>query len=252
MIRTERFDELPGVGTVVIDRPDRRNAMDEPLLRDLALELASMNSDDTIRCVILRGEGRVFSAGFDLPACLEEPERLRGMLLGLSEVCATVKRLRVPVSCAAHGAAIAGACALASSCDLVITDRAAKLGYPVVTIGVSPAVSAPPLERAIGAGRARERLLDPALISGERAREIGLATLCVDLPEDVVPRAHIEAKKLADKPPHAVRATKAWMNEVEGLDTDGDFHKARDASLALVASEEQRALLASVLESRKK
>ncbi|MEM1422767.1 MAG: enoyl-CoA hydratase/isomerase family protein [Planctomycetota bacterium] len=252
MIRTERFDELPGVGVVVLDRPDQRNAMDERMLRDLSLELGAMGADETVRCVVLRGEGRVFSAGFDLPACLDDPDRLHAMLLALADVCATVKRLRVPVVCAAHGAAIAGACALASSCDLVITDRAAKIGYPVVTIGVSPAISGPTLERAVGAGRARERLLDPALITGERAREIGLASLCVDLPEDVTPRAHIEAKKLADKPAHSVQRTKAWMNEVEGLDVDDELERARDASLAIVGSEEQRRLLASVLESRKK
>ncbi|GAB4548163.1 MAG: hypothetical protein Tsb0013_08570 [Phycisphaerales bacterium] len=252
MIRTERLDELPHVGIIALDRPEQRNALTEHALRDLSLELGAMGTEDDIRCVIIRGEGPVFSAGFDLPACLDEPERLGAMLEALAEACVTVKRLRVPVICAAHGAAIAGACALAASCDLVITDRAAKLGYPVVTIGVSPAISAPQLERAIGTGRARERLLDPALITGERAREIGLASQCVDLPEDVTPRAHIEARAIAKKPPHAVQRTKAWMNEVEGMDVDDQIERALGASLAPVGNDEQRALLESVLASRRK
>ncbi len=253
MIRTERYDsQMPGVGAVVLDRPERRNALDEFALRDLSLELGAMGADDSIRAIVLRGEGYAFCAGFDLPACLEEPARLGKMLEALAETCATIRRLRVPVVCAAQGAAIAGGCALAASCDLVITDRAAKLGYPVVTIGVSPAISAPMLSLAIGDGRARERLLDPALITGGRAQEIHLSALCVDLPEDVTPRAQLEAKRFASKPPHAIARTKAWLNEIEGTDLDDEIIKARDASLALVGNEEQRQLLASVLGNRSK
>ena len=251
MIRTERYDEeMPGVGAVVLDRPEQRNALTEHALRDLSLELSAMGADDSVRAIVLRGEGYAFCAGFDLPACLKEPARLGAMLGALAETCATIRRLRVPVVCAAQGAAIAGGCALAASCDLVITDRAAKLGYPVVTIGVSPAVSAPMLAKAVGEGRARERLLDPTLITGDRAREINLAALCVDLPEDVTPRAQLEAKRFASKPPHALRRTKAWLNEVEGSDVNTQIRKAADASLALVGNEEQRELLDRVLEKR--
>lgn len=252
MIRVERHDELPGVGELILDRPEKRNALNERGLRDLSLEAGALAADDSIRAVVLRGEGPVFCAGFDLAPVVDEPELLGGMLDALAEACLTLKRLRVPVVVAAHGAALAGGCALVASCDFVVTHQTAKLGYPVVTIGVSPAISAPALAGRVGAGVTRQRLLDPTFIDGLRARAVRLADLCVDIEEDTIPRAQLEAKRFADKPAHAVQRTKAWLNEVEGADTDAAANAARDASLALVGNHEQRELLARVMAKRKK
>lgn len=248
MIRVERHDQSPRVTELVLDRPEQRNALTEQALEALTAQIRSLAADESVHAVVLRGEGRVFCAGFDLPACRDEPERLGRMLSTLSEACKALREMPQPVVCAAHSAAIAGGCALAVACDFVVTNIKAKIGYPVVSIGVSPAVSQPVLAQTVGEGRARERLLEPTLISGERAREIRLAHLCVDLPEDVTPRAQIEAKKLADKPPYALRRTKAWINECVGEPSDA----ALRASLALVGSDEQRELLTRVLDARKK
>ena len=147
----------------------------------------------------------------------------------------------------AHGAAIAGGCALLGGADLVVTNVEAVLGYPVVTLGISPAVTAPLLRLATGDRATRERLLDPTTISGAEARRIGLADLCVEIPEDVAPRAQIEAAKLGMKPWHAFSATKRWLNEIEGSDEDEPLERALEASLALVGSEEERERLGRVL-----
>jgi enoyl-CoA hydratase/carnithine racemase len=92
-------------------------------------------------------------------------------------------------------------------------------------------------------------LLDPEVISGEEARRIGLAQMLVDLLEDVVPRAQIEALKLADKPAGAIAATKRWLNEVDGSLDDAVFDRALATSLGLVGSEEERGRLAELWRS---
>src|SRR5690606_29099547 len=112
------------------------------------------------RTLLLCGEGRVFCAGFDLDACRGEggDDALRRLLRGLSAAIAGLRAQERPVVVAAHGAAIAGGCALLGSADVVVADAGAKLGYPVARLGISPAVSAPFLAPAVGAGAGRRLL----------------------------------------------------------------------------------------------
>lgn len=232
-----------GLGELVLDRPEKRNALTPDMLDQLVAGARDLGEDPGISAVVLRGEGEVFCAGFDLSLCREDSAALAAMLSGLSLSVRALRRLPKPVVIAAQGAAIAGGCALLGGADLVVTHTSAQLGYPVVRLGISPAVSAPSLERQIGGRATRERQLDPALITGQEARRLGLAGLCVDLPEDTVPRAQIEAQKLADKPTAGMRATKAWLNTIDGSMDDADPVRALRASLSLVGGKEERGLL---------
>jgi enoyl-CoA hydratase/carnithine racemase len=250
VIRTHHHGStLPGVAEIILDRPDKRNALTADALVDLADAAVELDARDDVRVILLRGEGRVFCAGFDLPAALADADELRAMLRGLSRAVRTLRRASVPVVIAAHGAAIAGGCALLGGADLVITNTDAKLGYPVVRIGISPAVTAPALLLALGMGPTRARLLDPDLITGARARELGLVHNAVESVEDVIPRAQLEAAASARKPPAAMAATKRWMNEIEGTLDDNAFARALDASLSLIGELEERELLARALGS---
>lgn len=216
------------------------------MLEQVIEHAQTLERDAEVRAIVLRGEGASFCAGFDMQLCTADPDALAELLRGLSRAIRTLRRIPKPVVIAAHGSAIAGGCALLGGADLVVTNKDAKLGYPVVKLGISPAVSAPFLRLAVGTGAARERLLDPDLISGEEARRIGLADRCVDIVEDVIPRAQIEAAKLADKPPSAFAATKRWLNEIDGSDKDEDADRALEASLALVGRPEERERLAAL------
>jgi methylglutaconyl-CoA hydratase len=246
VIRIERHEQprFAGVAELVIDRPAKRNALTPQMLDELNRAALELSADQSVRAILLRGEGTAFCAGFDLSLCVQSSEPLAAMLTGLSVLIRTLRRSPKPVVIAAHGAAIAGGCALLGAGDLVITDQYAKLGYPVVKLGISPAVSAPSLALAVQGRCARERLLDPALISGIEAARIGLVSRCVDLVEDVLPRAQIEAATLGEKPPHAFAATKRWLATIEGADHDAAFDAALSASLALVGGPEERARLA--------
>ncbi|MFI4853874.1 MAG: enoyl-CoA hydratase/isomerase family protein [Phycisphaerales bacterium JB065] len=235
-----------GFAEVVLNRPEKRNALTPEMLRQFIERIEEAGADDRAGAVLVRGEGKSFCAGFDLTLCKENSDALAAMLTGLSEAVRTMRRLGKPVVVAAHGHAVAGGCALLGGADLVIADRALKLGYPVVKMGISPAVSAPFVRQALASTLTRGLLLEPELIDGDRAREMGLVRLLVDLPEDVTPRGQIEAQKFASKPPRAMSATRKWLTEIEGLDRDSLIDRALGASLELVGSPEERERLAAI------
>ncbi|MCL4742225.1 MAG: enoyl-CoA hydratase/isomerase family protein [Phycisphaerales bacterium] len=236
--------DIPGaVASITLDRPDRRNAL-TPEMLDAIPALVDRAARDA-RAIVLRGEGRVFCAGFDLSLCRDDPagETMRSLLRGLSTAVRSLRGCRVPVVAAAHGAAIAGGCALLGGADFVITNDHARLGYPVLLLGVSPAVSAPFLRATVGDAACRERLLDSALISGREAERIGLAHHSTTDPEAVLPTAMELAESLTLKSAAALAATKAWLNEIDG--TGGSYWPgmALGASLGLAGGEEERSML---------
>ena len=237
------------VTTIVLDRPEKRNAMLPSMLEGFEAAVRGLDADT--KAVVVLGAGKVFCAGFDLKACAsdESGETLRSLLTGLSRCVVAMRECPVPVVLGVHGSAIAGGCAMLGGADVVVADRGAVLGYPVVKIGVSPAVSAPFLMSSVPAGAARALMLDPGLIDGARAFELGLVHELVDetgdIAGDVEKRAMEMGAVLASKPGVGVRATKALVNEI----TDGMAGRAGEGlgvSLSQVGSDEEREMLGAL------
>ncbi len=226
------------VGVLTLNRPGVRNALTPDMMSRLAQEAERLAQQS--RALVLCGVGKVFCAGFDLRACAEDEAMMEGMLRGLALATTTLRRLPVPVVAAAHGAAVAGGCALLGGCDFVITNRSAKLGYPALRIGISPAVTAALLRTSVGDARARERQLDTRTIDGEEALRIGLAYECCDNPDEVLDRAMRLAGELAEKPAGAMRETKQWLNELDGSLRDDLLDGGLNTSLRLARSVELR------------
>lgn len=233
-----------GVATILLDRAPKRNAL-APRMLEMLIEAVEGPAADA-RAIVLGGVGECFCAGFDLTLCRDDETVLESLLVRLSLAVRTLRRAEAAVVVAAHGAAIAGGCALLGGGDIVVTDAAARLGYPVVKLGISPGVSAPTLRMLCGDGAMRERMLDPALIDGRAALRIGLAHECVDEPGRVLDRATQIARDLAAKPPDGLRATKRWLNEIDGSDADEWFNFALGTSLSVVDSDEARERLAAL------
>lgn len=231
------------VAHIVIDRPDKRNALTAEMMMSLREAQEHVAADPATRAVIVRGEGAAFCSGFDLDACRDDPLAMRSLLTGLSNTIRALRKCSCPVVMAAHGAAIAGGCALLGGADIVVTDANAKFGYPVTRLGVSPAVSSPFLRQMVGDGHARARLLDSDLIDGRHAHRIGLAHYLVERAEEVLPRAREIATSLALKPRQALRETKHWLNELDGSLNAHAIDGALHASLGLAGGAEERALL---------
>ncbi len=235
-----REETIGGVAVLRLDRPEKRNALTPGMLESLERSLVQL---ETAAAIVIGGVGDVFCAGFDLALCRDDDDALRELLSGLSRVLRAMRASPGPVVVSAQGAAVAGACAMLAAADVVVTNRGARLGYPVVRLGISPAVNAPMLAAAVGSGPARARLLDPGLIDGEEALRIGLAHECVADAAGVEPRALAIARELAAKPAHALSATKAWLNHLDATVDDESLDVGLRASLALVGTREQHELL---------
>lgn len=234
-----------GVAELWLCRAERRNAMTPAMLDELQAALGVLEASPP-RALLVAGEGEAFCAGFDLSLCRESDEVLRQLLTGLSHIVRRLRRLACPVAMAVQGAAVAGGCAMLAGADVVITHAGARLGYPVVRLGISPAVTGPGLRLAAGDGPARARMLDPELIDGREAARVGLAHECLPEAGDVLGRARQVAVELASKGATAVAATRALLAQIEGTDHDIDFDAALAASLGIVGGAEQRSRLASV------
>lgn len=240
LVRLETYDRI---AVVVLSRPDKRNAMTPEMFEQL---WAIIPPEDQIDGLVLAGDGPVFCGGFDLKLCHQVPGTASTLLRMLSETIVKLNRRDHPVVIAAKGAAIAGGAALLGAADLAIGDRAGQYGYPVVRIGLSPAVSFPFLRTLVSDGSARERLLDSGLVTGEEAKRIGLLHECRDIAEDVGPRALRACKALASKPRHAFAATKQLLRELAGAEAEAA--RALGVSLQTAESDECRERLAALFE----
>lgn len=230
------------VTRIVLSRGEKRNALTVAMLEELVAALGGVPASS--RAVTLTGEGKAFCAGFDLKACAADPGggTMRALLTGLSGAVRAMRGLDVPVVLGVHGAAVAGGCALLGGADVVVCERGAVLGYPVVKIGVSPGVSGPFLMGSVARGAARALMLDPGLIGAEKALSVGLVHEVVDGEDALRGRVDAVAAGFAAKPVSGVRATKRLMNELAAPFTDR-ADEALGVSVSLTGSDEERAML---------
>ena len=210
------------VALLTLNDPDRANPLSAALADSLYRSLVAAREDGTIRAVVITGAGRHFSAGADL-AALErlasggteaenrtDSERLERLFAELLD------HPKLTVA-AVHGAAIGGGCGLATACDLVVAEPSSRFGYTEVTIGFIPALVSTFLTRRVAGGVARRLLLDPEIMAGPEAAEIGLADIVVEdgrAVEVALERARAVARKSSGS---AVAATKKLLNDSVGV-----------------------------------
>jgi enoyl-CoA hydratase/carnithine racemase len=175
---------------VVLDRPEKRNAMNQALLVELGDALRAAASDASVHCVVLRGEGAVFSAGVDLGELMSfagDPAVLRpfrNVFLDCANLCEAMPK---PVICEIHRACFGGALEVALGCDLRIASEDSQLGLPEVKFGIIPDVGGSSrLPAVVGLGRAKELIMTAGTIDAAEAHRIGLVNR-------VVPAGELEA-----------------------------------------------------------
>ncbi len=216
-IRVERRD---AVALIVLDDPERRNAMTEAMGRALSSVIARLGADDAVRAVVLTGAGAAFSAGGDLAMIEEkaragreapgEPNRSRNreFMRGFYELFLSVRELPQPSIAAIQGAAIGAGLAVALACDLRIAAREAKLGLNFTRLGIHPGMgSSWWLPRLVGPAHAADLLLTGRTVDGVEAERIGLVNRAVPR-DDVLSEALAAAAEIAGCAPVAVRGTK--------------------------------------------
>ncbi|HUG55862.1 MAG TPA: enoyl-CoA hydratase/isomerase family protein [Candidatus Limnocylindrales bacterium] len=160
-----------GVGWVTLDRPPV-NILDTALLVGLADTVEDLGGQSDLRLIVLRGEGRVFSAGVDVGEHLGDG--LAPMLEAFHRAATRISGSDVPTLALVHGAALGGALELVALADLAIVAADAELGLPEIRLGCVPPVAAAVFPRRVGFQRAAALILTGETISGAEAERIGL------------------------------------------------------------------------------
>jgi enoyl-CoA hydratase/carnithine racemase len=164
---------------LVLNRPEKRNAFNGELVVATGEALREAAADDSVRCVVVRGNGPMFSSGMDLgslAALSEAPEGLRAFRRACLDAWNLAEEMTKPTICVIHGACIGGAMELALACDLRVIAADALIGMPETRIGLIPDVGGSSrLPSVVGLGRAKELVMTGKLIGGEEAERIALA-----------------------------------------------------------------------------
>jgi enoyl-CoA hydratase/carnithine racemase len=172
-------EDVGGVRHVVLNRPEKRNALSREVILELAAVLETAAVDDSVRVVVLRAEGPMFSSGMDLNdlrELSESPENLRAYRRPILNWWNLLEEMPKPTICQIHGAALGGAFELALACDFRTMAEDAVAGIMEVRVGLLPDVGGcSRLPAVVGLGNAKELIMTGKVIDGREAHRIGFA-----------------------------------------------------------------------------
>ena len=213
-----RLEVHGAVGVIRLDRPPV-NAINSQLHTELLAVAAEVGDRPDIRAVVVYGGERAFAAGADIKEMADlGPAQISVFVSTLTVAIDTIARMPKPVIAAITGYALGGGCELALAADIRVVATDARIGLPEVTLGVFPGAGGTQrLPRLIGVARAKEMIFTGRPVSGERAVEIGLATIAVPA-ADVFDEAMALAQRLAVGPTVAIAAAKRAIDD--GMDAD--------------------------------
>jgi enoyl-CoA hydratase/carnithine racemase len=187
-------EDRGAVRHVVLNRPEKRNALDEELIASLGDAFAAAAADRDVHCVVVRGAGPMFSSGIDLTrlaALAEDPAGLPALRRPLLHAWNLLEQMPKPTIAQVHGMCLGAAMELALACDLRTIAADTVIGLPETRIGLVPDVGGcSRLASVVGLGRAKELVLAAKLIDGTEAERIGLVNR-------VVPAGELEAATAA-------------------------------------------------------
>ena len=239
------------VATVRVNRPDKRNALNAAVRRELGDAVQRLEADDAVRVIVLTGVGdRAFVAGADIAEFAERtPEEQRAAM----EPPTVFDRLAAcpkPTVAAINGYALGGGCELALACDIRIAARSARLGQPEVKLGILPGGGGTQrLPRLVGYGAALRLILTGELIDAEEAERLGMVDLVVD--DDLLAtRAGELAASIAAQSPVALRLAKKAVRGALELPLTAGLRLERELFVTAFASEDKAEGVAAFLEKR--
>jgi enoyl-CoA hydratase/carnithine racemase len=216
LVRVQRDGD---VATVVLDRPDRLNAVTKAMWGELRDAVVSLDRDETVRCVVVRGAGeRAFSPGNDIAEFEQERSdsaRARAYGVLMHGALDALGRCRHPLVALVHGICVGAGLEIAASCDLRICGESSRFGAPVAKLGLVMAhAELAPLVRVAGRATTLELLLEGRILDAREALARGLVTRVV--PDDRVDaEAHATARLIAEGAPLVHRWHKAFLRRLE-------------------------------------
>ena len=239
------------IRTLLLDRPEKRNALNDGLISALKDALREADGDPEVRVVIIRGAGNDFCSGADLASIQKIAnatyEENLADARSLGELFTLIREVRVPVVAAVHGRALAGGCGLAMACDLIVADANARFGFPEVKIGFVPAMVAAIVRRNMS-----ERRAFAVLTLGHEmtARELLVEGVVHAVAEDGDFEETIASvtERYAKLSGSAVQMTKRLLYDIDRLDFDAAIEAGADINAKARMTDDCRAGIAKFLD----
>jgi len=237
------------IATVLLNRPERLNALNEPLMSELADALRELDADEDARCIVLGGSEKAFAAGADI-AEMATASAMDMYTARRVDRWDAIRAVRTPLVAAVSGFCLGGGCELAMSCDLIVASETAQFGQPETALGLLPGAGGTQrLTHAVGKAVAMDVILSGRRLSAQEALAAGLVARVVPS-SDWLEEAKLVAAEIATKGPVANRLAKEAVNRAfEGPLSLGLDYERRVLYLAF-ASEDAREGLNAFLEKR--
>jgi methylglutaconyl-CoA hydratase len=222
------------IARVTLNRPDKRNALDDEIIGELKDAMGRSARDPDVRVVVITGAGKDFCSGADLSALLkiaeatvmENVEDARS----LGELFISMRRHPRPIIAAVRGRALAGGCGLATACDLILAAESARFGYPEVNIGFIPAMVMAILRRSVPEKLAFELITRGEVADARAAQDLGLVNRV--FPDEGFDESVTEyASQLAGKSASAVSLSKGLLYHMDSM----SFEAAIEAGVQMNA-----------------
>ncbi|TRX73496.1 crotonase/enoyl-CoA hydratase family protein [Pseudomonas mangiferae] len=258
-----RVELADKIAHVIIDRPEKANAMNADFWREIIEIFRWVDDTDEVRAVVLSGAGKHFSSGIDLMLLAQaanvlgkdigrNAEILRRKILELQASFNAVDLCRKPVLAAIHGYCLGGGIDLIAACDMRYSTRDAQFSIKEIDIGMAADVGTlQRLPRLIGDGMMRELAYTGRHFDGEEARSMGLVNRTFDDPQALLDGVFAIARDIAAKSPLAVRGTKEMVRYMRDHRVDDGLEYIATWNAAMLQSADLRVAMAAHMNKQK-
>jgi enoyl-CoA hydratase len=243
-------NEEKGIGFIMINRPELRNALNIETLLEIEKALDHWRNNQEIRVIIFTGSGeKSFASGADISQ-LNKRTMIEALQPNMTATYRKIEDYEKPTIAAINGFALGGGLELALACDIRIASFNAKMGLPEVGLGIIPGAGGTQrLTRIIGKGKAMDLILTGDIITAEEAERLGLISKAVSQ-EELIDTAKEYARKISMKGPLALRLAKAVVNRGADIEMETALYLEKLAQTILIGSEDKLEGTQAFLEKR--
>ncbi len=244
-------DRKGHIGIITLNRPKQLNTFNTALATELNRALIELDNDQNIRVVVVKGQGKAFSAGIDVSEYFGKTQKEYYEWICLMErMSHVIAYMKKPVIASARGYAVANGAGLIAACDLAIVAEGTKIGATAINVGLFCMGPAVPMSRSLGRKRCLEMLLTGDMIDAHQAEQWGLVNKVV--PAEKLEEATMElALKLAEKSPLALQMGKRAFYGMSDMEYGKAIEYSNEVFAALCATEDAEEGVKAFLEKRK-
>ncbi|AOY58664.1 MULTISPECIES: enoyl-CoA hydratase/isomerase family protein [Desulfococcus] len=239
------------IGMITLNRPEQFNTFSSQMAREMNAALAELDADESIRVVIVKGAGKVFSTGIDITEYPGKTATEYHEWISLMEkMHAVIAGMKKPVIAMAHKYAVANGAGLVFAADFAVISDDTQIGTTAINVGLLCTGPIIPIADRLGKKKTMEMLLSGDMINAREAEALGLVNKVV--PADKLEEETLAlARKLADKSPTAVRMGKEFYYKMQEMPFSRRFTYNAELFARLCTTEDAREGISAFLEKRK-